>query len=109
MQGAHINLIDVGTLFAVDLDVDEQLVHHARGSLILKKLVRHDMAPVAGGVADRQQDRLIRTLGLPQRLRPPGPPVDRIVLVLKKVRRRRLSKAIHVSGVVRKRHCPNLA
>jgi hypothetical protein len=83
MQGGHINLIDVRTLFAVNFDVDEQLVHHARGSLILKGLVRHDMAPVAGGVADRQQDRLIRTLGLLQRFRPPGPPVDRIVLVLK--------------------------
>jgi len=45
-----VDLVDVGTLFAVDFDVDEQLVHQGRRGVILEGLVRHDMAPVAGGV-----------------------------------------------------------
>ena len=82
MHRRHVDLIDVGPLLAVDLDVDEQVVHHARGVVVLEALVRHHVAPVAGGVADRQQDRLVGALGLIERLRAPRPPVDRIVLVL---------------------------
>ena len=52
-----IDLVEVRTLFAVHLDVDEQPVHHRGDGGVLERLVRHDMAPVAGGVADRQQDR----------------------------------------------------
>ena len=59
MQRVHVDLVDVGPLLAVDLDVDEQLVHHARGRLVLEALVRHHVAPVAGRVADREQDRLV--------------------------------------------------
>ena len=50
VQRRHVDLVDVGPLFAIDFDVDEQLVHHARRFVVLKALVRHDMAPVAGRV-----------------------------------------------------------
>src|SRR5262249_11695994 len=70
---------------AIDLDVDEQLVHHRRRRLVLEALVRHDVAPVAGRIADRQQDRLGRRLGLRQRLRTPRSPMDGIVLVLQEI------------------------
>ena len=53
--------------------------------LVLEAFVRHDMAPVASRVADRQQDRLAGALGFGQRLRPPRPPVDWIILVLEQV------------------------
>ena len=53
-----IDLVEVGALLAVDLDVDEELVHEARGLFVLERLVRHDVAPVARRIADRQQDRL---------------------------------------------------
>ena len=86
MQRRHVDLVDVGALLAVDFDVDEQLVHHRRGGVVLEALVRHDVAPVAGGVADREQDRLAGALAPRQRLRPPRPPVHRIVLVLQQIR-----------------------
>ena len=85
VQSAHVDGVDVGALLAVDLDVDEQLVHVRGGGRVLEALVRHDMAPVAGGVADREQDRLARALGLGQRLGAPCPPVDRVVLVLQEI------------------------
>ena len=67
VQRRHVDLVDVGPLLAIDLDVDEQLVHHRRGGVVLEALVRHHVAPVAGGVADREQDRLVGALGLRQR------------------------------------------
>ena len=77
MQRRHVDLVDVGAFLAVDFDVDEQLVHHRRGGFVLEALVRHDVAPVAGGIADRQQDRLAGGLCLGQRVRTPGPPGHR--------------------------------
>ena len=85
MQRRHVDLIDVGPLLAVDFDVDEQLVHHRGGVVVLEAFVRHDVAPVTGGVADREQDRLAGALRLGQRIRPPGPPRHRIVLVLQQI------------------------
>src|SRR3712207_8981484 len=48
----------------------------------------HDVAPVAGRVADREQDRLALTLREAERLLAPGEPVHGIVLVLEQVRAR---------------------
>src|SRR3546814_15442414 len=55
---------DVRALLAVDLDVDEQPVHLAGDVGVLERLVRHHVAPVAGGVAHRQQHRLAGAAGL---------------------------------------------
>ena len=85
LQRLHVDGVDVGPLLAVDLDVDEQLVHHRRHFRRFEALVRHDMAPVAGGVADREQDRPVGALGLGQRLLAPRPPVHGIVGVLQQV------------------------
>ena len=61
-HGRHVDLVEVGALFTVDLDVDEVLVHEGRDVRVLEALALHDVAPVAGRVADRQEDRLV--LGL---------------------------------------------
>jgi hypothetical protein len=53
MVRALVDLVDIGTFLAIDFDVHEQRVHERRGRLVLEGLVRHDMAPMAGGVADR--------------------------------------------------------
>ena len=82
MQRRHVDLVDVGALLAIDFDVDEQLIHHRRGHFVLETLVRHHVAPVAGGVSDREQDRLAGAFGLCQGFGAPRPPRDRIVLVL---------------------------
>ena len=101
MQRVHVNLVDVGPLLAVDFDVDEQLVHHRRGRFVLEGFVRHHVAPVAGGVADRQQDRLVLALGGIQRFRPPLPPGDRIVRVLQQIGRGCAGEAVAGRGVLR--------
>ena len=53
----HVDRVEVGPLLAIDLDADEALVHQRGGRLVLERLVLHHVAPVAGGVADREQDR----------------------------------------------------
>ena len=57
------------------------------GVRVLEGFVRHDVAPVAGGVADREQDGLVRRPRLGQRRLAPGPPVHRVVGVLEQVGR----------------------
>ena len=84
-QGRLIDGVEVGALLAVDLDVDVELVHERGRRLVLEALMGHDMAPMAGGIADGEQDRLLLGLGLGQRLRPPGLPMHRIVLVLQQI------------------------
>ena len=77
-----VDLVEVRALLAVHLDVDEVGVHHLRGRLVLERLVRHHMAPVAGGVADREEDGPILAAGALEGLRPPRVPVDGIVRML---------------------------
>jgi hypothetical protein len=48
----HVDRVDIGALLAVDLDVDEVVVHVGGGLRILEGLTLHHVAPVAGGIAD---------------------------------------------------------
>ncbi len=59
LDGLHVDGVDVGPFLAVDLDVDEPVVHHRGDGLVLERLVRHHVAPVARRVADGEQDRLV--------------------------------------------------
>src|SRR6266511_1102419 len=79
--------VDVRALLAVHLDADEPLVHQRRGLLILERLVRHHVAPVAGGVPHGQQHRHVAPPRLLERPGGPRPPVDRVVGVLEQVGR----------------------
>ena len=81
----HVDRVDVGALLAVDLDADEVLVHELRRLGVLERLVLHHVAPVAGRVADREQDRLVLGAGARERLLAPRVPVDGVVLVLEQV------------------------
>ena len=60
LGGLHVDVVDVGPLLAVDLHVHEEVVHHRGHVGVLEALVGHHVAPVAGRVADRQQDRARR-------------------------------------------------
>ena len=84
--GVHVDRVDVGPFLAVDLDVDESVVHHGGDGLVLERLVRHHVTPVAGRVPDRQQDRHVPRRRLRQCLRRPLLPVHRVVGVLAQVR-----------------------
>ena len=86
--------VEVGALFAVDLDVDEQFVHQRRRLRILEALVRHDVAPVTRRVADRQQDRTVVAPRLGERLGIPRLPANRVVAVLEKVGAGLLAEAV---------------
>ena len=82
----HVNLIEVGTLFAIDFDRNEVLVNQPRDRVVLERLALHHVAPMAGRVADRQHDRLVLRLRAPQRVRSPRIPIDGIVRMLAQVR-----------------------
>jgi hypothetical protein len=48
----HVDLIDVGALLAIDLNVHEKFIHHGGSRPILETFVRHDVAPMAGCITD---------------------------------------------------------
>jgi hypothetical protein len=86
LHGGHVDRVHVGTLLAVHLDGDEVLVELASDLQVLEGLLLHDVAPVAGGVAHREEDRTAGAACLGEGLVAPGVPVDRIVGVLPEVR-----------------------
>ena len=59
LHGVHVDRVDVRALLAVDLDADEVLVHQRGDLRVLEGLALHHVAPVARGVADRDEDRLV--------------------------------------------------
>ena len=93
-QRVLIDLVEVRPLLAIDLDVDELVVHLGRDLRVLEALVGHHVAPVAGGVADRQQDRLVLRARRRERRLVPGLPIDRIVPVLEQIGAGRLAEAV---------------
>ena len=85
LGGGHVDVVQVGAFLAVHLDVDEALVHQCCGFRILEGLVRHDVTPMAGGVANAQEDRFVFGLRFSQGFFTPGVPVYRVVGVLEKI------------------------
>ena len=92
----HVDRVDVGPLLAVDLHADEMLVHHPRGRVVLERLPLHHVAPVARGVADRDEQRLVLGTGARERLVAPRVPVDGIARMLQEVRARLIGEAVHL-------------
>ena len=87
LVGQLVDVVEIGPLLAIDLDVHEIVVHQIGGGAVLEGLVGHDVAPVAGRVADRKEDRAVFATGGFERLVAPRPPVHRVVCVLLQVRR----------------------
>ena len=54
MQRRHVDLVDVRTLLAIDFDIDEKLIHDRGGGVVLETFMCHDVAPMAGRIADRE-------------------------------------------------------
>lgn len=94
LNSVHVDRINIWSFFAIDLDVDEQSIHEFAGGFVLKRLMGHDMAPMAGRVADGNEDGHISPFRLGQRFRPPRPPIDGIVSVLSEIRAGFIRKAI---------------
>ena len=88
LHRVHVDRVDVGPLLTVDLHAHEALVHERRGALVLEGLVLHHVAPMAGRVADRDEDRPVLRARPGEGGLAPRMPVDRIVAVLAQIRRR---------------------
>ena len=99
LHEGHVDAVDVGPLFAVDFDVDEMLVHHRGDGRDLEFFALHHVAPMAGGIADREKDRLVLLARFRERFLAPRIPVDGVVRVLEKVGRFLVDQAIRVLGM----------
>ena len=106
LHRVHVDLIQVGPLLAVHLDADEVLVQQPGNLGVLEALVGHHVAPMAGGVADRQEDRLLLRSGQRQRLGPPRPPVHGVVGVLQQVGAQFAGKLVGHITIIRPRVNP---
>ena len=103
-QGGHVNIIEIGALFTVQLDAHIMSVHQRRDLIVFKTLMRHDMAPVARGVADRQQHRHITPPRLVKNRLFPRLPVNRICHVLAQIRAGGRAQPVLVELVCHLRH-----
>jgi hypothetical protein len=77
--------VDVRPFLPVDLDGDEGLVHPAGDLFVGKRFPLHHVTPVAGRVADREEDRQVLSPGFAERLVPPGIPGDGVAGVLSEI------------------------
>ena len=71
-------------------------IHDFGGASIFEGLMRHDVAPVTGGIADREKNRFVFASRLFERLFAPGKPFDRVIGVLKQIGRLLVSEPICV-------------
>ena len=56
LHGVHVDGIEVRSLLAIDLDGHEAGIELGSRGLVLERLALHDVAPMAGGIADGQED-----------------------------------------------------
>ena len=98
LAGLHADRVDVGPLLAIDLDAHEALVHQRGDVGVLEGLVGHHVAPVAGRVADRDEQGPVFEPRPRQGLVTPRIPIDRVVLVLQEVRRGLARQAVGHEG-----------
>jgi hypothetical protein len=79
-------LVEIRALLPVHLNVDEPLVHQLRDCWIGVDGPLGDMAPIAGAVADREEDQSVLPSRLGNGFLAPRIPVNRIVGVLQEIR-----------------------
>ena len=94
LHGCHVDFIDVGAFLPVDLYGDVVRVEELGDLLIFEGLVLHDMAPVAGSVADGKKDRDIQFLRKRKGFFAPRPPVHRVMGMLPQVWRLFVDEAV---------------
>ena len=86
LNGIHVDRVDIGSFLAIDLDVDEQPIHEFASGFVFERLMSHDVAPMAGRIADRNENGNVTAFRFGQRFRPPRPPIHGVVGVLAQVR-----------------------
>ena len=85
LHKSHVNAIDIGAFLAIDFDVHKLAIHDRGHLFAFEGFMRHDVAPVAGRIADREKDRFVFAARLGERFLAPRIPVDRVMRVLQKV------------------------
>ena len=85
LRRQHVVLVDIRPFFAIDFDGDAAAPERRRDFGIFEGFVFHDMAPVTGGVADGQENRLVGGTGGGKGLLSPGVPVDGVFGVLQQI------------------------
>lgn len=93
-QRCHVDLVNVRPFFPIDLDIDVVGIHQVGNVGIFEAFVRHDVAPVTGGVANGKQNGFARIARLRQRKFSPWPPVHWIASVLPEIGTGLVSKEI---------------
>ncbi len=83
LHGVHINRVQVGTLFAVDLDVDEVVVHQLRDGFVLERFPGHYATPMTCPVTYAQQYRLVFPPRAIERFFSPRVPINRIMRMVR--------------------------
>src|SRR5439155_18973941 len=82
LHNVLVNVVEIRTFFTVHLDAHKVLIHHGRDALVLEGLMFHDMAPVARGVANGEQERFVFSPRFLERFGAPRKPVYRVMGVL---------------------------
>ena len=85
LADGHIDAVNIRPFLPVHLDGHKITVQDLRDLRILKALMGHHMAPVAGTVSDAQENRLVLFPCPPERRLAPGIPVHRIFGVLEQI------------------------
>ena len=98
LANGHIEVIDIGSFFAIDFNGDEGLVHEFSDLEVLEGFFFHDVAPVACGVTDGEEDGFMIFLGLLEGILTPWVPIDGVMSMLEEVR------AFFVSELIFKSH-----
>ena len=103
LRSRHVHLINIRPLLAIDLNRHIKLIEYLRHGLGLERFAFHYVTPVAGGVPDRQEDRLAFLLGLGESRRRPGVPVNRVPRMLQEIRTLLVNKPIKLLTPIRRK------
>jgi hypothetical protein len=96
LHGSHVYLVHIGPFFSINFYIDEQAVHHLGHCLVLKALALHDVTPMAGAVADADEQQSVRVAGQLQRLITPRVPLHRVVGMLQQIGTRLVNEVVGV-------------
>ena len=100
LHRVHVDLVEVGPLFAINLYRDEIFVDQFRDRFVLERLALHHVTPMARRVADREHDRLVLRFRPRERIGSPRIPIDRVVRMLPQVRTLLVDQPIRLATVV---------
>ena len=86
LDRGHVDLVEIGPFLAIHLDAHEVLVHDLGNRWVFERLVLHDMAPVAGGITDAEENQFVFHFCPLKCFRTPGIPIYGVMGMLQEVR-----------------------